>query len=161
MNYSNASRQDRSYDAIVIGSGMSGGWAAKELCDRGLKTLVLERGRPVTHKEDYPTAFKELWEFENRGYLSQDELKKNPVVARCYAYSDKTKHFFTNIHTSRKNRLTGYEGTRKVENHLFGHGADSAGAVMILKARHATAMVLNGHLPTTNWLPGTPGLSIL
>ncbi|HMB98444.1 MAG TPA: GMC family oxidoreductase [Balneolaceae bacterium] len=95
MNYSNASRQDRSYDAIVIGSGMSGGWAAKELCDRGLKTLVLERGRPVTHKEDYPTAFKELWEFENRGYLSQDELKKNPIVARCYAYSDKTKHFFT------------------------------------------------------------------
>jgi choline dehydrogenase-like flavoprotein len=95
MNYSDASKKDRSFDAIVIGSGISGGWAAKELCDRGLKTLVLERGRPVTHKEDYPTAFKELWEFENRGYLSQEELKKNPVVAKCYAYSDKTKHFFT------------------------------------------------------------------
>jgi len=60
-----------------------------------LKTLVLERGRPVTHREDYPTAFKEVWEFENRGYLSQEALKKNPVVAKCYAYNDKTKHFFT------------------------------------------------------------------
>lgn len=55
------------YDAIVIGSGASGGWAAKELCDKGLKTLVLERGRNVTHIKDYPTASKAPWEFEYRG----------------------------------------------------------------------------------------------
>ena len=51
-----------SYDAIVIGSGISGGWAAKELCEKGLKTLVLERGRMVKHIDDYPTMFKEDWD---------------------------------------------------------------------------------------------------
>lgn len=58
------------YDVIVIGSGASGGWAAKEFCDRGLKTLVLERGRQVKHVEDYPTASKAPWEFEHRGTVS-------------------------------------------------------------------------------------------
>jgi len=95
MTFAYKSGDNRSYDAIVIGSGISGGWAAKELCDRGLNTLLLERGRPVIHKEDYPTALKEIWEFENRGYLPRKDLKKNPVVAKCYAYNDKTKHFFT------------------------------------------------------------------
>jgi choline dehydrogenase-like flavoprotein len=50
------------FDAIVIGSGISGGWAAKELCEKGLKTLVLERGRNVEHIKDYPTALKHPWE---------------------------------------------------------------------------------------------------
>ena len=61
------SAKKRTYDAIVIGSGASGGWAAKELCDKGLKTLVLERGRKVEHIKDYPTASKGPWEFEHRG----------------------------------------------------------------------------------------------
>jgi choline dehydrogenase-like flavoprotein len=61
------SRKKRTYDAIVIGSGASGGWAAKELCDKGLKTLVLERGRDVKHVQDYPTAGKAPWQFEYRG----------------------------------------------------------------------------------------------
>src|ERR1700709_2120975 len=55
------------YDAIVIGTGISGGWAAKELCEKGLKTLVLERGRDVKHIIDYPTANTEPWEFPHRG----------------------------------------------------------------------------------------------
>jgi choline dehydrogenase-like flavoprotein len=55
------------YDAIVIGTGISGGWAAKELCEKGLKTLVLERGRDVKHIIDYPTANTEPWEFAHRG----------------------------------------------------------------------------------------------
>ena len=59
--------ENRTYDAIVIGSGASGGWAAKELCEKGLKTLVLERGRDVKHVKDYPTASKAPWEFEYRG----------------------------------------------------------------------------------------------
>ena len=54
----------RTYDAIVIGAGMSGGWAAKEFCEKGLKTLVLERGRDVKHIKDYPTTNKMPWEFE-------------------------------------------------------------------------------------------------
>src|SRR5271154_6722438 len=57
----------RTFDAIVIGSGMSGGWAAKEFCEKGLKTLVLERGRDVKHIKDYPTASQGPWEFKHRG----------------------------------------------------------------------------------------------
>lgn len=67
------SKKRRTYDAIVIGSGASGGWAAKELCDRGLKTLVLERGRDVKHITDYPTASKPPWEFEFRGTVPLDK----------------------------------------------------------------------------------------
>jgi len=59
--------KDYSYDAIVIGSGMSGGWAAKELCERGLKVIMLERGRDIKHIQDYPNATKAPWEFEHRG----------------------------------------------------------------------------------------------
>ncbi len=61
------SKRKKHYDAIVIGSGASGGWAAKELCDQGLKTLVLERGRDVKHVLDYPTASKGPWDFDYRG----------------------------------------------------------------------------------------------
>ncbi len=57
------------YDAIVIGSGISGGWAAKELCEHGLKTLVLERGRNVVHNKDYPTANTPPWEFKHSGLI--------------------------------------------------------------------------------------------
>jgi choline dehydrogenase-like flavoprotein len=63
------SKEKRTYDAIVIGSGASGGWAAKELCDNGLKTLILERGKMVRHVEDYPSASKAPWEFEFRGVV--------------------------------------------------------------------------------------------
>lgn len=69
------SRKKRTYDAIVIGSGASGGWAAKELCDKGLKTLVLERGRDVKHVQDYPTASKAPWQFEYRGTVPIEKRK--------------------------------------------------------------------------------------
>jgi choline dehydrogenase-like flavoprotein len=82
------------YDAIVIGSGISGGWAAKELCDHGLKTLVLERGRDVKHIKDYPTATKGPWEFEHRLSFPGDFKKKNRIVGRCYAFDEATQHFF-------------------------------------------------------------------
>ena len=61
-----------SYDAIVVGTGISGGWAAKELTEKGLKTLVLERGRMVKHVEDYPTMHMDPWDFENNGQLTRD-----------------------------------------------------------------------------------------
>lgn len=66
-NFNIDSEEKRTYDAIVIGSGASGGWAAKELCEKGLKTLVLDRGRDVKHIKDYPTASKAPWQFEFRG----------------------------------------------------------------------------------------------
>ncbi len=86
--------ENNTYDAIVIGSGMSGGWAAKELSEQGLKTLVLERGRDVKHIKDYPTAFKNPWDFKHRGQIPRAEKEANPIVSRCYAFSEATEHFF-------------------------------------------------------------------
>ena len=82
------------YDAIVIGSGISGGWAAKELCEKGLKTLVLERGRDVVHLKDYPTATKQPWEFPHRKGKTLSMEMDNPVLNRCYAYNETSEHFF-------------------------------------------------------------------
>ncbi|GHB31655.1 GMC oxidoreductase [Mongoliitalea lutea] len=82
------------YDAIVVGSGISGGWAAKELCEKGLKTLVLERGRMVQHKTDYPTSLANPWEMSHRNRIPLTEKLKNPIVNRCYAYAEDTQHFF-------------------------------------------------------------------
>ena len=85
---------ENTYDAIVIGSGISGGIAAKELCEKGLKTLVLERGRMVEHLKDYPTANMHPWQFKHRGAIPQKIKDENPVVSRCYAFSEATEHFF-------------------------------------------------------------------
>jgi choline dehydrogenase-like flavoprotein len=82
------------FDAIVIGSGISGGWAAKELCEKGLKVLLLERGCDVVHLKDYPTATMHPWQFAHRGRMPVSVLKENPVVARCYAFGEATEHFF-------------------------------------------------------------------
>ncbi len=87
-------RQARTFDAIVIGSGMSGGWAAKEFCEKGFKTLVLERGRDVKHLKDYPTTNMMPWEFKHRGQVPYDIQKDNPVVSRCYAFREDAMHFF-------------------------------------------------------------------
>ena len=82
------------FDAIVIGSGISGGWAAKELCDKGLKTLVLERGKDVRHIQDYPTANSHPWEFDHRDRLTREMRETNPIASRCYAFKESTQHFF-------------------------------------------------------------------
>ncbi|MEP6610236.1 MAG: GMC family oxidoreductase [Mucilaginibacter sp.] len=86
--------KERTFDAIVIGSGISGGWAAKELTGNGLKTLVLERGRDVKHIKDYPTTNKMPWEFEHRGQLPSAVMEANPIVGRCYAFGEDSQHFF-------------------------------------------------------------------
>lgn len=82
------------YDAIVVGSGISGGWAAKELCEKGLKTLVLERGRQVEHLKDYPTMTSNPWDMPHRNQIPLADKLENPVVNRCYAYKEDTEHFF-------------------------------------------------------------------
>jgi len=95
MAYINSKGTDKNtYDAIVIGSGISGGWAAKELCDNGLKTLVLERGRNVVHLKDYPTALKNPWDFPHRTHEPVSVAKENPIVERCYAFNETSEHFF-------------------------------------------------------------------
>ncbi|MFS4415310.1 GMC oxidoreductase [Maribacter sp. 2307ULW6-5] len=94
MNINGKAKKENTYDAIVIGSGISGGWAAKELCEKGLKTLVLERGRMVEHIKDYPTATMHTWEFKHRGRIPQKVKEENPVLSRCYAFNEATEHFF-------------------------------------------------------------------
>ncbi|WP_100628524.1 GMC oxidoreductase [Algoriphagus formosus] len=88
------SKQDRTYQAIVIGSGISGAWAAKEFCDLGVKTLMLERGRNVEHIKDYPTTNMLPYEFPHRGQIPEDIKKENPVISRCYAFREDAMHFF-------------------------------------------------------------------
>src|SRR6201993_347083 len=83
-----------SYDAIVIGSGISGGWAAKELCEKGLKTLVLERGRDVKHIVDSPTMSMPLWAFPLRGANSRKWSQANPFISNAAGYDATTRHFF-------------------------------------------------------------------
>jgi choline dehydrogenase-like flavoprotein len=82
------------FDAIVIGSGISGGWAAKELSERGLKTLLLERGSNVQHGADY-SDFQSPWEDSNRGLVAEDEAASDyPIQSTCYAFSSANKHFW-------------------------------------------------------------------
>lgn len=93
-NLNNKAVKRNTFDAIVIGSGITGGWAAKELCEKGLKTLVLERGRNVEHVKDYPTATKHPWELPHRGHLPLKVLEENPIASSCYAFNEGTEHFF-------------------------------------------------------------------
>ncbi|WP_416437857.1 GMC oxidoreductase [Phnomibacter sp. MR] len=84
------------YDAIVVGSGISGGWAAKELCEKGLKVLLLERGRDFKHIEDYKTANKDPWDFEHRGRTTQEQREGYPVIHRGWAASEAVMDMWAN-----------------------------------------------------------------
>jgi choline dehydrogenase-like flavoprotein len=81
---------DNTYDAIVVGSGISGGWAAKELTEKGLKVLMLERGNHIEHVKDYVNANKEDWEFPHRGQRTQQMIKDYPKLKRDYPLSEET-----------------------------------------------------------------------
>ncbi len=91
-------QQREEYDAIVVGSGISGGWAAKELCEKGLKTLVLDRGAPLTHGADYITEHKQTWEFPyGRTEVPEEEaLRDFHIQSRTGQFDQTTKHFFLN-----------------------------------------------------------------
>lgn len=85
------------FDAIVIGSGISGGWAAKELTEKGLKTLMIERGPKVEHRVDYPTEGKPRYDFDTRMVPEKSLVDEQHYIQKqCYAFSDATKHFFGN-----------------------------------------------------------------
>lgn len=94
LNINSKAVNQNTYDAIVIGSGISGGWAAKELCEKGAKTLVLERGRNIQHNKDYPTANMDPWEFPHRGQMTRAFLKENPLISKAAGFSESTAHFF-------------------------------------------------------------------
>jgi len=90
---STKAKQQNSYDAIVVGSGISGGWAAKELCELGLKVLLLERGREVRHP-NYPTAGLAPWDFPHRLSLDRSDRERSPIQSRHYSYREDNKHFY-------------------------------------------------------------------
>ncbi|MFD2098183.1 GMC oxidoreductase [Flagellimonas iocasae] len=93
-NFNIDAKKDVTYDAIVIGSGISGGWAAKELCEKGLKTLVLERGKIVEHVVDYPTMNLDPWDMELRGGLTPEQKKKHYKAIRSGWIGTDTEHFW-------------------------------------------------------------------
>lgn len=86
-------KDKNTYDVIVIGSGMSGGWAAKEFTENGFKTLVIERGREVKHNVNYPTTNMNPWEFKHRGNLTEEVKKENPIASKCYVFREDAEHF--------------------------------------------------------------------
>ncbi|WP_024461713.1 GMC oxidoreductase [Marinimicrobium sp. LS-A18] len=81
---------DNHYDAIVVGSGISGGWAAKELTEKGLKVLLLERGRNIEHVKDYKNATKEVWDYPHRNKPTQEMIENYPVLSRDYPLNEST-----------------------------------------------------------------------
>lgn len=88
--------ENNTYDAIVVGSGISGGWAAKELCEKGLKVLMLERGGPYDHVKDYKTAHKNPWEMEYRGRTTREQKKNYPVIHRGWAATEEVMDGWAN-----------------------------------------------------------------
>lgn len=88
-------KNKNTFDAIIVGSGISGGWAAKELCTKGLKVLLLERGGPLEHP-NYPTATKDPWEFPLRNHLSREDKEKHYVQSRHYSFHEENKHYYIN-----------------------------------------------------------------
>jgi choline dehydrogenase-like flavoprotein len=87
-NVNNKAVTQNTYDAIVVGSGISGGWAAKELTEKGLKVLLLERGRDIEHVKDYVNATKEAWDFPHRGRRTQQMIQDYPVLKRDYPLNE-------------------------------------------------------------------------
>jgi choline dehydrogenase-like flavoprotein len=94
MNLNLKAEEQNTYDAIVVGTGISGGWAAKELTEKGLKTLVLERGRDVKHLVDYPTMTKDPWDLPNGNRMSDVELSEYPVQRRTNWVNHANKHWW-------------------------------------------------------------------
>lgn len=109
------------YDAIVIGSGISGGWAAKEFCERGHKTLMIERGRIVEHGKDYVGENKAPWEQEHRTHVKKSLIEdQHKIQKQCYAFRDATKHFFGNDRDLPYTTKKGTDFTWIRGNHLGG-----------------------------------------
>lgn len=100
------------FDAIVIGSGISGGWAAKELTEKGLKVLLLERGRNVEHIKDYVNANKEAWDLTHRGEPTQDLKKEYPVLSRDYPLNEFNLDFWVNEKDSPYTEVKRYDWFR-------------------------------------------------
>jgi len=81
------------FDVIVVGSGMSGGWVAKEMCEKGFKVAVIERGRQVTLEKDY-TDMVDPWDTPNLDQTSEEDKARFPIQSTVYAFNQNTKHYW-------------------------------------------------------------------
>lgn len=96
MNVNTEAEKQNTYDAIVIGSGISGGWAAKELTEKGLKVLMLERGMNIEHIKDYTTATLAPWQLKHRDHITEEQRKTHPVQSRDYPYQEANETWWVN-----------------------------------------------------------------
>ncbi|WP_410219879.1 GMC oxidoreductase [Pedobacter sp.] len=96
MNINTNLKAENTYDAIVVGSGISGGWAAKELTEKGLKVLLLERGMNIEHVKDYDAAMKNPWDIKHAGRLTEEMKRTHPVQMRDYPYNEATEKWWVN-----------------------------------------------------------------
>ncbi len=96
VNINNKATAQNTYDAIVVGSGISGGWAAKELTEKGLSVLMLERGRNFEHIKDYASAKKDPWEFKHRGRETVAQKEVRPVISRKWGASEPIMDYWAN-----------------------------------------------------------------
>jgi choline dehydrogenase-like flavoprotein len=126
MNLNLEAKSKNTYDAIVIGSGITGGWAAKELCEKGLKVLMLERGKNVEHP-NYPTATKNPWELAHAGKLTAEDKRKSPIQNRHFSYQGDNKHYFINDLENPYQEVKRYDWIR----------ADVVGGRSLLWGRHS------------------------
>jgi len=95
LHLNTKAKKQNTYDVIIVGSGISGGWAAKELCEKGLKVLMLERGSNVEHP-NYPTSTKDPWEFKYKFRLTNEDKATHPIQSRHWSFREDNKHFYIN-----------------------------------------------------------------
>jgi hypothetical protein len=139
------------FDAIVVGSGISGGWAAKELTEKGLKTLVLERGRNIRHVIDYPTALKDPWQLPHNNRPTNADRQAQPIQSTLYLYDQSTKHHFVDdlAHPYEQgSRSTGIAATRSEDARSCGRGTCSDTAISTSKPTSAKGSASTGQSVT-------------
>ena len=131
----------------MIGSGISGGWAAKELCEKGLKVLMLERGRPLEHITDYADSNKPVWEYPHRGSRTQQMIKDYPVLKRDYPLMKEVSIFGQADkdcpHTEVK-RFDWFRGYHVGGRSLMWEGKVIDGVIGILKPMPKMELLLTG-----------------
>jgi hypothetical protein len=163
MNIGGAGTTQNTLDAIVVGSGISGGWAAKELTEKGLRTLLLERGRHVKHG-DYPTAMMEAWEFPGRNRRSNLELERQAKQNRTgYTthWPRRTGSWMTSIiPTLRINPSTGCAVTTSGAARCSGSGSLTVSASRISRPTRAMAWASTGRSATGISARGTTSPSV-
>ena len=146
------------YDAIVVGSGISGGWAAKMLTEGGLRTLVLERGRHVEHVKDYPTANLAPWELPHGNRATAQDVADSPVQSKLYLYGQDSKHFLVKDvehPTTRSSRSSGSAAITSADARCCGRGIASAGATSTSPPTPARASASTGRSATRTSRRGT------